>query len=243
MLKAKSVKKSTLVPDSKDILPLCFVGLTIFSGLTFFFLLFLSVRVNQLAAKKTTFVQLVDGQALVAREQDELYRQPEVIKNTVRQWLSLTFDWSGVIPGTNEPDRGHVVSNNKRVTTNAYFGSFLIQAGAKGFRSQALEAIAELTPSQVFSGKIRSKLVISYLSAPRQTRLGEWQVDVISTRVLVNLSGGRDDEISFNRTITLRAVDIPAPLLQNASALEQRLYQIRSAGLEITKISNFTPNK
>lgn len=243
MLKAKPVKKITLLPDSKDILPLCFVGLTIFSGLTFFFLLFLSFRVNQLAAKKTTFVQLVDGQALVAREQDELYRQPEVIKDTIRKWLSLTFDWSGVIPGTNEPDRGHVVSNNKRVTTNAYFGSFLIQAGAQGFRQPALEAIADITPSRVFSGQVRSKLVISYLSTPRQTRLGEWQVDLVSTRILVNLSGGRDDEIPFNRTITLRAVDIPDPLPQDASALDQRLYQIRSAGLEITKISNFTPDK
>jgi len=243
MLKAKRVKKNTLLPDSQDILPLCFVGLTIFSGFTFLFLLFLSFRVDRIAAKKTTFVQLVDGRSLVTREQDEFYRHPEVIEDTVRQWLSLTFDWSGTLLGTNEPDKGRKVGDNKRVTTNTYFGSFLIQSGPRGFRTEALEAIADLTPPQVFDGKVRSKLLISYMSAPRQTRPGEWQVDVIATRVVVNLSGGKDDEIAFNRTLTLRATDIPDPLSQDASALDRQVYQLRSAGLEITKITNFTPGK
>ncbi|WP_337884496.1 hypothetical protein [Fischerella thermalis] len=64
------VKRTKLLLDSKDILPLCFVGLTAFSLLSFFFILFLSFKVNQLAARKTTFVQLVNGRALVISEQD-----------------------------------------------------------------------------------------------------------------------------------------------------------------------------
>ncbi|PMB12550.1 hypothetical protein CI592_02245 [Fischerella thermalis CCMEE 5328] len=236
------VKRTKLLLDSKDILPLCFVGLTAFSLLSFFFILFLSFKVNQLAARKTTFVQLVNGRALVISEQDYLYRHPEVIKNTVRQWANLTFNWDGVILGTKELDKGRDIGKGKRVTTNAYFASFLIQQGNLGFRQTALQALAEITPSRVFSGQVASKIIISYLSTPRQTKMGEWEVDMVATRVLVNLSGGADEEIPINRIFTLRAVDIPESPSLNASALEQQLYEIRSSGLEITKISEFTPN-
>ena len=237
------VKRPSLLLDSKDILPLCFIGLTIFSLCSFLFILFLSFRVNQLAARKTTFVQLVNGHALVMSEQDYLYRQPEVIKNTVRQWADLTFNWDGVIPGTKELDKGRDIGKGKRITTNAYFGSFLIQAGKDGFRQAALQALADITPARVFNGQVRSKIIISYLSAPRQIKAGEWEVDMVATRVIVNLSGGADEEIPINRTFTLQAVDIPSPLTPNASTLEQQLYEIRSAGLEITKITEFMPNK
>ena len=70
--------------------------------------------------------------------------------------------------------------------------------------------------------------------------MGEWEVDMVATRVLVNLPGGADEEINFNRTFRLKAVDIPSPQSNDNSALEQQLYEIRSAGLEITKISEFT---
>jgi hypothetical protein len=215
------VKRTKLLLDSKDILPLCFVGLTAFSLLSFFFILFLSFKVNQLVARKTTFVQLVNGRALVISEQDYLYRHPEVIKNTVRQWANLTFNWDGVILGTKELDKGHDIGTGKRVTTNAYFASFLIQQGNLGFRQTALQALADITPSRVFSGQVASKIIISYLSTPRQTKMGEWEVDMVATRVLVNLSGGADEEIPINRIFTLRAVDIPESPSPNASVLER----------------------
>jgi hypothetical protein len=244
MLKSiAKVKRPKLLLDSKDILPLCFIGLTTFSLISFLFLLFLNFKVNQLAARKTTFVQLLNGRALVISEQDYLYRHPEVIKNTVRQWANLTFNWHGIIPGTKELDKGRDIGKGKRITTNAYIGSFLIQSGKQGFRQAALNAIAEITPSRVFSGQVRSKIIISYLSAPRQIKIGEWEVDMVATRVLVNLAGGGDEEINFNRTFRLQAVDIPSKPANNDSPLERQLYDIRSAGLEITKISEFIPNK
>ena len=244
MLKSlKQVRRPKILLDSKDILPLCFIGLTTFSLLSFLFILFLSFKVNQLSERKTTFVQLVNGRALVMSEQDYLYRYPEVIKNTVRQWADFTFNWDGVIGATKELDKGRDIGKGKRVTTNAYFGSFLIQQGKGGFRQAVLQQLAEITPQRVFNGQVRSKIIISYLSNPRQIQLGEWEVDMVATRVLVNMNGGADEEIAINRTFTLQAVDIPQPPENNASALEKQLYEIRSAGLEITKISEFTPNK
>jgi hypothetical protein len=119
----------------------------------------------------------------------------------------------------------------------------LIQSGKKGFRQAALNILAEITPPRVFGGQVRSKIIISYLSAPRQIKIGEWEVDMVATRVLVNLAGGADEEINFNRTFRLQAVDILSQSLNNNSPLEQQLYEIRSSGLEIVKISEFTTNK
>ena len=241
MLKSlRKVRRPRLLIDSKDILPLCFIGLTTFSLISFLFLLFLSFKVNQLAARKTTFVQLVNGRALVISEQHYLYRHPEVVKNTVRQWANLTFNWDGVIPGTKKLDKGRDIGKGKRVATNAYIASYLIQSGKQGFRNAVLQELAQITPARVFNGQVRSKIIISYLSAPKQVKMGEWEVDMVATRVLVNLPGGADEEINFNRTFRLKAVDIPSPQSNDSSALEQQLYEIRSAGLEIVKISDFT---
>ena len=241
MLKSlRKVRRPRLLIDSKDILPLCFIGLTTFSLISFLFLLFLSFKVNQLAARKTTFVQLVNGRALVISEQHYLYRHPEVVKNTVRQWANLTFNWDGNIPGTKKLDKGRDIGKGKRVATNAYIASYLIQSGKQGFRNAVLQELAQITPARVFNGQVRSKIIISYLSAPKQVKMGEWEVDMVATRVLVNLAGGADEEINFNRTFRLKAVDIPSPQSNDSSALEQQLYEIRSAGLEIVKISDFT---
>lgn len=80
----------TLLPESKNFLPMCFVGLSLFVGLQTLLVLFLSVKVNDLATRKTTFVQLVDGRAVAIREEAGTYRTPDLVKNVARQWTILT---------------------------------------------------------------------------------------------------------------------------------------------------------
>lgn len=235
----KRPKEFSILPDSRDLLPACFFLLTGLFFLMAFFLGFIAFRLNAIADRKTTFVQLINGQTATVTEEQYLYRHPEVVKNVVREWANLTFNWDGTVEGTDRLDKGRKIGDNSssRVTTDAYFASFLIEAGDSGFRQEFLKELAKITPPQVFAGRLQSKLLISFLSAPRQTRPGEWQVDLVATRILVDLQGG-DEEIPFNRTLTLRAADIPAPPSPDASALEKQIYQIRAAGLEIAKISN-----
>ena len=233
------LRKSKLLPDSEYILPLCFVILTIFVGLNFLILLFLTHRVNYLSQRKNTFVQLINGEAYAVSEKEFLYRHPEIIRNTIRKWASLTFDWNGLILDTQKVDPGHDIDSGKKVTTNAYFGSFLIQAGTSGFRQEALQLISEITPAQIFLGKARSKIVIQHISPPRELATGIWEVDLISTRLVV-YRNGTENEIDFNKTFTIQAVDIPTiPPDANSSAFEKRVAQIRQAGLEITKIVDY----
>lgn len=235
----------TLLPESKNLLPMSFVGLTIFVGLQTFLLLFLAARVNSLATRQTTFVQLTNGSASVMTEEDGTYRTPEVIKNVARNWAILTWNWDSKVPGTTEPDKGYKVGRN-RLTTTAYLASYLLQGKAKeseasSFREESRKAIAELTPSGAFSGEVRSVLLIKYLSEPRTIAPGKYQVDMIATRTIISQQG--EAEISFNRTFTLETVDIPkSPLGKNALEIEKAVYSLREAGLEISKLEPFNPS-
>ena len=232
--------QTPLLPESKNLLALCFVALTGFNALIFILILFVSFRLNTLADKKTTFVQLVNGETLVVSERDRYWRYPSVIQNTVKTWTELTFNWDNKIPGTNETDNGvRVGKAGKRIPTSAYFASLLLEPK---FAEAALSEIAELVPSSVFSGQLRSTVIISYLSEPREIRQGEWEVDMVATRLLVDRTSGTDERIPFNRTLRLKAVEIQnSPLGQNASAFEQKVYEVRSSGLEITRITEFIP--
>lgn len=208
--------------------------------------IFLSVKVNDLATRKTTFVQLVDGRAVAIREEAITYRTPDLVKNVARQWTILTWTWDSKLPGTSKPDAGQKIGSN-RLPTTAYLASFLLQGKTKSsgssFREESRKTIAELTPAGVFSGNTRSTILINYVSEPRTIAPGRYEVDMVATRNVIDQSG-QIEEIPFNRTFTLDAVDIPkSPLGKDATDVERAVYNVREAGLEITDIKPFNPNQ
>ncbi|MGA7933371.1 MAG: hypothetical protein WCA35_07480 [Kovacikia sp.] len=172
-----------------------------------------------------------------------------VIQKVVSEWTTLTFNWDEKIPGTNEPDQGVRVGNNKRIPTNAWFASLLLESE---FAKASLPKVAELVPPALFSGQIRSTTIVSYLSEPREIRPGEWEVDLVATRVLIDRTTGKDERIPFNRTFTLQAVEVPrsrsvsvgeSPLGADAPLVERKIYEMRAAGLQITRIVEFNPQQ
>lgn len=246
MRQIRRFQPPSLLSQSKNLLPICFAALSIFVGLQTILLLFLSWRVNTLAERKTTFVQLVDGRAVAMREEVGTYRTPETIKNVVRQWATLTWSWESKLPGANQPDTGQKIGNQK-LTTTAYLASFLLSGKqnpeGSSFREESRRMISELTPAGVFSGNVRSTILIRHVSEPKTIALGKYEVEMIATRNVVEQSG-QIEEIPFNRTFTLEAVDIPrSPLGKTATEVERVVYSIREAGLEITDIKPFNPNQ
>jgi hypothetical protein len=227
-----------LLPEAKNWLALCFVILTSINFFTLILHLFIASRMNSLASLRTTQVQLINGQTYYVSERDQRFRYPSVIQNFIKTWAELTFNWDSKLPGTNETDSGIKV-NSKRVPTSTYFASLLMEPE---FGKASLDKIADLVPSTVFSGQVRSTIIISFLSEPREIRPGEWEIDMIATRLMVDRSLGKDERIPFNRTFRIKAVEIQtATLGDQASAFEQKVYEIRSAGLEINKITEFNP--
>lgn len=233
--------QAPLLPEAKNLLAVCFIGLTLFNSLIFVLTLFTAFRVNRIAERQTTFAQLVNGETIYVSEQERHWRYPSVIQKVVSDWTTLTFNWDDKIPGSDESDQGIQVDNNKRIPTNAWFASLLLEPE---FAKAALPKIAELVPPTVFSGQIRSTVIISYLSEPREIRPGEWELDMVATRVLIDRTTGKDERISFNRTFTLQAVEIPrSPLGDDAPLVEQKVYEMRAAGLEITRMVEFKPQQ
>ena len=232
-------KFKPLLPESRYILPICFVVLSILFSFNTLALVFLSNRVSALSQRKSSFVQLTDGEVVSSSEQDEHYRHPEVIKGAVRDWLNLTFVWDGLIYDSQKVDPGYTFDNSNKVTTNAYFGSFLLSSN---FRKEVLTFVSDLIPPQVFTGQTRSTILIQYVSPPRQIQNNTWEIDVIATRVVANLGGG-DQEMPFNKTFTLRTTDQSKSLVSRTktggSEFQHRINQIRASGLEITQIEDY----
>lgn len=237
-MKLQKLTHPALLPEAKNWLALCFVILTSINFVTLILHLFIASRMNSLASLRTTQVQLINGQTYYISERDQRFRYPSVIQNFIKTWAELTFNWDSKLPGTNETDSGIKV-NSKRVPTSTYFASLLMEPE---FGKASLDKIADLVPSTVFSGQVRSTIIISFLSEPREIRPGEWEIDMIATRLMVDRSLGKDERIPFNRTFRIKAVEIQtATLGDQASAFEQKVYEIRSAGLEINKITEFNP--
>jgi len=227
-----------LLPESKNLLALCFVGLTIFVALLTLGFLINTFSLRALSMRKTTFVQLQDGTAARIVEEDGLYRSDETIKKFVSNWVQLTFSWDGKIPGTNDPDSGIKVKGRSKIPTTAWMASLMMESQ---FGKASLVELAKLVPSSVFEGKTRSTAYISLISKPRQIQKGVWEVDVIATRVLLDQNAGESRE-PFNRTITVKAVEIPiSPLGESANSVEKTVYSLRAAGLEIARIVEFKP--
>ncbi|MBD2666214.1 hypothetical protein B6N60_04888 [Richelia sinica FACHB-800] len=234
--------QTPLLPEAKNLLAVCFLCLTGFNSLIFLLTLFTAFKVNKIAERKTTFAQLVNGETVYIAEQDRNWRYPAVIQKVVSDWTTLTFNWDDKLVGSNQnqTDSGIKVGN-RRIPTATWFASLLLEPK---FAQASLPKIAELVPTGVFTGQLRSTTIISYLSEPRAVRLGEWEIDMIATRILVDRTTGRDERISFNRTFTVQAVEIPrSPLGKDAPLIEQKIYEMRSSGLQITRMVEFNPQQ
>jgi hypothetical protein len=239
-MKIARLKDSPLLAtESKNLLAALQLGILGFQGLMLLLLLFIASRQNAIANRKPTFAQLVNGDTIYISEKDHLWRYPEVTRKFITDWTTLTFNWEGKVTGTDQLDAGVKVTGNKKVPTNTWFASVMLEPK---FAQASLKELSGLVPESVYSGQMRSVIVISHLSEPRQIAPGRWELDMVATRVLIDRTSGESKQIAFNRTFTVESVEIPrSPLGSNAPIVEQKVYQMRSAGLQITQIDPFNP--
>ncbi|MBD2426983.1 hypothetical protein [Phormidium sp. FACHB-1136] len=229
--------------NNKSLLALLQLAILGFSSVTLVFILFLTVRVNRIVNRQPTFVQLTNGDTVYISERERNYRRPEVIRQVVNDWTMLSFNWDGTLPGTDEPDEGVAVEGVRgRVPFSVSIASFLLEPE---LGSEMLQLFAtEIVPSGVFTGELRQVITIEDISDPRQIADGRWEVDIVSTRRLLDRRNGSQRAIPWNRTYTLQAVEIPnSPLGDEASRVEQLVYDTLGAGLQIVDIVPFDPNE
>lgn len=196
--------------------------------------LILLLNNRALATQDRVFVQQPDGFTVEAQEFDVLHREADVIRQTVTDWIQLTFEWDNRIPGTEATDEGFEIGQAV-VPTKAYLASYLLEPG---FRTEFLKALGEeVVPRDVYRGNRKSVVRFYAVSDPRRVGQGRWEVDVVSTRV--ERVGGREDkEVDFNRTFTLQATPPVEPVLGEDEPLawRKRVYDLAQNGLIITDI-------
>jgi hypothetical protein len=202
-------------------------------------LIWQTLRINTLAGDRPSFVQMQNGEAVYVAQRDRYFRTPQSIQKVVLDWATLTYNWDGKLPGSDQRDEGLAAPNNAgKVPTSTWFASTLL---SKGFAEKSLGQIAPLA-KDALTKNLESVLIPTYVSEPKQIAEGKWKVDMTATRKVIDRSTGERTTFEVNHTFTVQAVEPPqSPLGDKASFIEQRIYQLRAAGLEISEIADFTP--
>ena len=198
-----------------------------------------SAAIKNLSSRRITNVQLSDGTAIVVQQKEGNHRENIVIKNFVKQWVTLMYGWSGVVPGTEKQDRGVQTTSGGVVPVNSWLASLMMEPSfADGF----LNELSEIVKNQgVMDGWLASTVKFRYISEPRQIAPGLWEVDLIADQILFDNRHNRQrPSISYNKTFRILAIPIPtSPLGEDANVLEKTLFKMQASGLEIQVIDNF----
>ncbi|MBD2473345.1 hypothetical protein [Nostoc sp. FACHB-145] len=204
--------------------------------------------IRRLATQEVpSLVQLSSGETITATAVEPAERSAETIKKFVSDTFVGMFNWDGLIQKNNpqgklivEVDPGVEIKglNNQptlKVTTRAYEAAFALSE-KQGFRAAFVRKLAQMIPSEVFSGNMRVAIIPNYISSPRKIKQGKWEVDFQSTLVTFKKLDNAGDAIAFNKTVTLLAVTTPQKPPADISELAKKIYAIRASGLEITQI-------
>lgn len=234
-----SRKKGLLAAD--NLLPLFVVVSLVFSAINLLLLFSLLIATVKVANRpEPRLVQLLDGRSVLTEPTANLERSPETIRLFTNNVLSMLFTWNAV---TQAPDAAGVIQTSTdqgvdvggaRATTKSWQASFAL---SEDFRGSFLEAVGQMTPDEVFQAKAQSVFNVQTISDPIEVGDGEWVVEVVANLIIFDQKSPRGRAIPFNKEILIRAIDPPSdPLAKDATPIQQAVYQVRSAGLEITEM-------
>ncbi|MGM3308012.1 hypothetical protein ACSQ6I_18890 [Anabaena sp. WFMT] len=218
--------------------------------LVLFLFVFQGLNIRQLNLRKPpNFVQMIDGETLSAT--DDLARDPEAIRQFISKTMTSMFNWSGTLPiqtieaaAKPQPDPGIPVKTlqggNQKVTTSSWVASFAI---SEDFRKGFLSAIAQMTPSEVFSNNpsqaISAELIIKRIYPPEKIAPGKWRVGMVADLIQKKRTDDRRTITPFNKDLLVRAVDYyPYPLPEISTNIQKAIYSNRAQKLEIYEIRN-----
>lgn len=252
----KIKKTNSLIHNSKVNLLTIFVIVTAVVQLLIFAQQALTlIWIARLARKPPpSLVQMLDGKPVEVSAIDSTVRTAETIQKFTSDMMTLLFSARGTISREDEPsqtklDEGVELSGlpiegrNKKIPTAAYEASFAL---SEDFRAEFLTNLAEMTPPLVFRGQTQTRLIIRHLSPPEpvlndrgEVIAGEYLVKMIADLLIFTPTNRAGQTIPVNKKIYLRTVHPHSlPLPDSASQLEREIYRIRTAGLEIYRLSD-----
>jgi hypothetical protein len=210
-------------------------------------LIALFASMNRLSQKAPpSLVQTVDGRSIVTNAMESKDRTPIVIRRFTIDTMTMLLSASGKLPPTADKpnpsaDAGVAIrlpnQTERRVSTSTWQSSFAL---SEDFRASALQGISELMVPEAFTGQAQVVLIPQTLSEPEKIGEGQWKVNMIANLVTIASGNPQGITVPFNKEIFLRAVDTPPPS-DVTTPLQKAVYQVRSSGIEIYGMRDYSP--
>ena len=227
-------------PSSKWVLPLLTLGNT--AAVVMLVLLnvghlysFQSIR-----EQRSTFVQTLDGEALLTAAVDPNFRSDALILGAVNDWLVGSLAWNNTYEG--EDDEGVLLATdrNTRVPTDVYhLQQFLSPNLREGFLRSLSAAI---DAREVLDGSVEAYVELQYLSNPERHEDGTFTVNAVAEWVINDYAGDRQvptqTVIPFNRVIRLRSVVPPRSLLTDLTPAQRLAFSMQKNGLQVIAVGS-----
>lgn len=242
MLKKSQIRTKI---SERDILSLSFVSLTIFS-LFVGFISYISARsCSNLAqgATKATLVQQIDGTSFLADSKPSNYREPLVVRNYVKKWVTHTFDLSGELQIGEQKiiDQG-IELWGRKIPTNVVSGSYAWSANKrKAFVQAYLDG--GLVPEDYFksNGSTTQEVEIDFLGS---AELVDPEKQIFSVKVIATISEHEDGRPTGNvdfwrQDVFVASAPIPQKKPDAQSIYQQLSYEWRKEGLRIEASNPF----
>ncbi len=251
--KAKSDKKEKVQPmrllsyGQASSAPVAITSLASagFSGLCFLLMLANYGATNSISkhTKGMSLIQLSNGSTAVASFAPPNQREDSVIKNFVANSMIKLFAWDGILRTEENGrlietvDKGVEIktdTSSKRIPTDVWEAAFTLSE-EQDFRASFLKKLADTIPDGILTGQGTVALITNHVSAPRRIGDGKWEIDIIANLVTFSTERNRSKGINFNKTITIRAVDVPQNPLK-VNDITEKIYKAKIQGLEIVQI-------
>lgn len=199
--------------------------------------------IYQIASRPVpSLMQLQDGTAMQVEAIAPHERTPASIRSYVYAALTALFTATGTVQDSSGKwveDRQFQIGD-RPVATSAWAASHALAGDFP--RASMLERIASITPSEVFEANAQTEvhLEIRNLSDPIPVGDGQWQVDVVATRVITQ-QGIETDRLPFNKSVFVRAIE-PYRAPEGATPTTLAMQEYRSGGMEIYAIDGLRVN-
>jgi len=228
---------STRFP-SRNFLPLFVLLSVTLQFLLLLLLLFQGIQLTRLENQPPpSLVQMVDGRVLKVAAAAPNERSPEVLTRLVKQWATMTFNWSGQLP-SGEPDPGVEVKDDLKIPTAAWAASFML---SEDFRVGFLESLADYTAAGLF--KPNQTTVLQFqppLLEPEPLAPGQWKVSFVANLLVFEKGQPLGKPTPINKTVYLRVAPQPEfALPEEASEIQKAVYAMRDSGLQIYQVEDF----
>jgi hypothetical protein len=231
--------RNLLSDQTRDRLAQYFLYLVVFTSINTLLATCNAISLQNVATRRQTQVQLINGEVIMTTERDANFRSPEVMKSFLRQWIVMAWNWDVRIdPKTNDP--GIKIASG-RIPTPSWYATTLLR---QGLDDAVGKEMVKAIPSGVLDGSVTSATVINSMSHPRPVPgvNGQWDIDVVATRY-VSRRGGTRERVALNKTYRLAATDWPPPNIGRLSEeVRMLLYGLRTPGLQIIDIKHYTPS-